>query len=117
MVEMNKILIVLALVLLGLTGCTNKPGDEDLTKSFNESFEGFKKVGVDLNQYIEASSFEVVDSYQDGKFYVVKAIVNIEVKKDLDKSAIDEIKKKTGMLSAHILQTIVNSISKCTTSS
>lgn len=95
---MKKIYFVFALLIFVLTGCGGKPGKNDLTKSFNESFENFKQIGVDLGQYIEASDFEIIDSYAEGEFYIVKAIPIISVKKDLDEGGIGQIKERTKLL-------------------
>lgn len=97
---------LMAFLFVGLMGCAGKPGDADLAKSFNGSFEGFKQVGVDLSEYIEASSFDVADSYEDGKFYVVKATPSIRIKKDIDAAAVQSFEDKAGMMAIYVFQTI-----------
>ena len=104
---MKKLHIFTILLSIVLTGCSGgKPGNDDLEKSFNESFQGFKRVGVDMGQYLKASNFEVLDSYKEGRFYVVKAIPTIKIIKNLDAAAIEAIEEKTGMLSGHIIQVV-----------
>lgn len=103
---MKKLFFITILFSFILTGCSGKPGNDDLTKSFNKSFEGFKQVGVDLGQYLEPSGFDVSDSYEEGQFYIVKAIPIISIKENLDSASIKEIKEKTGMLSVYVIQMI-----------
>lgn len=103
---MKKLYIFTILLTILLTGCGGKPGNEDLEKSYNGALEAFKPVGVDMSQYLKASSFEVSDSYEEGKFYIVKATPTVKIIKSLDKAAIDAIKEKTGIFSTHIVQII-----------
>jgi len=104
---MKKLYVFTILLSLILSGCGGgKPGNEDLEKSFNDSFQAFKQAGVDMSEYFKASSFEVSDSYEEGKFYVVKATPTVKIIKNLDETAIAAIKEKTGMLSGHVIQII-----------
>ncbi|WP_404417792.1 hypothetical protein [Marinospirillum sp.] len=98
------LLLVLFITLVGCGG--GKPNESDLEKSFNESFDGFKQAGIDLSQYIEASSFDISDSYEDGRFYVVTATPKINIKKSLDNAAIQSIDEQAGELSSYIFVTI-----------
>lgn len=102
---MKKYICSLLLIFV-LAGCGGKPGKDDLTKSFNGSFENFKQVGVDFGQYFEPSKFEITNSYVDGEFYIVKAIPTISIKKDLDEGAIGQIKERTGLLYGPVMLTI-----------
>ena len=98
---------LMVIFLAGLLGCSNKPGDADLAKHFNDSFaESFRQIGIDFSEYVEASSFKVTSSYEDGNFYVVKAIPKIKIKKDLDAGALQSFETKAGMMVVYVYPVI-----------
>jgi len=101
---MKKYLFLLSFMLLvGLTACSSKPSNEDLTNSFEKSLSGFKKVGVDLLDYMEVTGFTVADSYEEEPFYILKAQAHIHMKKSIDNQEIIAIENKAGYSSQYII--------------
>lgn len=95
------------LTAITLVACgSNKPSEKDLEKSFNSSFDNFKEVGLDLGQYVTADGFKVTNSYENGNFYIVKAIPKIKITKSLDSNAIQGIQSQLGLNAPHVIQMI-----------
>lgn len=94
---MNKVLSLLVLALVVLTGCgDSKPSTEDLENSFYSGFEPGKKVGVDLTEYFEVDSFEILESFGNEKGYVFKLVPSIKVKKSISKEKYKEVSNELG---------------------
>jgi len=96
---MKRLILGLLAILLtvGISGCSSKPGEDELIDSMNSSFVDMKNAGVDLTKYIEFDKFKIIDSYEKNGLYVIDAQPHVEIKKDLDKKTFKKIWAKSQM--------------------
>lgn len=91
-------------LIFGLVGCTeDKPGVEDIKKSFTMSLKALQTAGgADLSNYLEVVDAQIDNSYEDKGVYVIEATPKIHIKKSLDQSTVASHEFQY----AHISQTV-----------